>query len=324
MADHDHSYKLLFSHASLVRDLLQGFVLEPWVADLDFSTLENTARSFTSDDLRKREDDAIWRVRCRESWIYIYILIEFQSTVDRFMAVRLMNYISLLYQDLIRSKQLLANGQLPAVLPLVLYNGNRPWSSSLSLQSLIQEVPGGLSRYRPTLTYLLLDESRHPLGGVAPGNLVDLIFRLEQSKTPADVRKVVQELIGWLKAPEQTSLRRSFAVWIRRVLLPARLPGQAMPPVNDLLEVDTMLAERVKEWTREWEQKGIEKGERMGEQKGSATMLVHLLRMKFGELDEQTLSSVNSADAAQLLVWSERVLGATNLEQVFAVNQEVS
>jgi len=85
-----------------------------------------------------------------------------------------------------------------------------------------------------------------------------------------------------------------------------------------------MLAERVKEWTREWEQKGIEKGERMGEQKGSATMLVHLLRMKFGELDEQTLSSVNSADAAQLLVWSERVLGATNLEQVFAVNQEVS
>jgi len=194
----------------------------------------------------------------------------------------------------------------------------------MSLQSLIQEVPGGLSRYRPTLTYLLLDESRHPLGSVAPGNLVDLIFRLEQSKTPADVRKVVQELIGWLKAPEQTSLRRSFAVWIRRVLLPARLPGQAMPPVNDLLEVDTMLAERVKEWTREWEQKGIEKGERMGEQKGSATMLVHLLRMKFGELDEQTLSSVNSADAAQLLVWSERVLGATNLEQVFAVNQEVS
>jgi len=201
------------------------------------------------------------------------------------------------------------------------------------LQSLIQEVPGGLSRYRPTLTYLLLDESRHPLGGVAPGNLVNLIFRLEQSKTPADVRKVVQELIGWLKAPEQTSLRRSFAVWIRRVLLPARLPGQAMPPVNDLLEVDTMLAERVKEWTREWKeegrqeglqkgiqkglQTGLKKGERKGEQKGSATMLIHLLRMKFGELDEQTLSSVNSADAAQLLVWSERVLSANSIEEVF-------
>jgi len=86
---------------------------------------------------------------------------------------------------------------------------------------------------------------------------VAAIFRLERSRTPADVQKMVQQLIGWLKAPEQASLRRSFAVWIRRVLLPARLPGQELPKVNDLLEVDTMLAERVKEWTREWKQEGL-------------------------------------------------------------------
>jgi len=39
--------------------------------------------------------------------------------------------------------------------------------------------------------------------------------------------------------------------------------------------------------------------------------------MKFGELDEQTLSSINSADAEQLLVWSERVLSANSIEEVF-------
>jgi len=55
MADHDHSYKLLFSHASLVRDLLQGFVLESWVADLDLSTLEKTASTFVGDALSERE-----------------------------------------------------------------------------------------------------------------------------------------------------------------------------------------------------------------------------------------------------------------------------
>jgi len=64
------------------------------VADLDLSTLEHTPHSFVNDDLREREDDAIWCVRFQESWIYVYILIEFQSTVDRLMAVRLMNYIS--------------------------------------------------------------------------------------------------------------------------------------------------------------------------------------------------------------------------------------
>ncbi|HET6629820.1 MAG TPA: transposase, partial [Woeseiaceae bacterium] len=36
MADHDHSYKLLFSHPAMVRDLLQGFVNADWLAELDF------------------------------------------------------------------------------------------------------------------------------------------------------------------------------------------------------------------------------------------------------------------------------------------------
>ncbi len=30
MADHDHSYKQLFSHPDLVSDLLEGFVREKW------------------------------------------------------------------------------------------------------------------------------------------------------------------------------------------------------------------------------------------------------------------------------------------------------
>ena len=40
MPDHDNSYKLLFSHQEMVRDLLVGFVQEPWLAEIDFSTLE--------------------------------------------------------------------------------------------------------------------------------------------------------------------------------------------------------------------------------------------------------------------------------------------
>ena len=85
----------------MVVALLQGFVHEPWVKKLDFSTLEKVSGSYVSDDLRSREDDVIWRVQYQQRWIYVYLLIEFQSTVDTFMAVRLMSYMGLLYQDLI-------------------------------------------------------------------------------------------------------------------------------------------------------------------------------------------------------------------------------
>ncbi len=32
-------------------------------------------------------------------------------------------------------------------------------------------------------------------------------------------------VLEWLRAPEDDSLRRAFPVWLRHVLLPARLPG---------------------------------------------------------------------------------------------------
>jgi len=93
-----------------------------------------------------------------KEWIYVYLLLEFQSTVDPYMAVRLLSYVGLLYQDIIKTKQQLGNGKLPPVLPLVLYNGERAWNASRDIGSLIQHIPGGLEQYRPDFQYLLIDE----------------------------------------------------------------------------------------------------------------------------------------------------------------------
>src|SRR5712691_3646695 len=43
--------------------------------------------------------------------------LEFQTTVDRYMAVRLLACVSLLYQGLIRAGQLPVSGKLPPVVP---------------------------------------------------------------------------------------------------------------------------------------------------------------------------------------------------------------
>ena len=50
--EHDHAYKLLFSHPQMVADLLRGFVREAWVQQLDFSTLEPVSGHYVSDDWR--------------------------------------------------------------------------------------------------------------------------------------------------------------------------------------------------------------------------------------------------------------------------------
>lgn len=323
--DHDHSYKLLFSHREMVEDLLRGFVHEDWVSQLDYSTLEKVNDGYVADDLREREDDIVWRVRWGQDWLYVYLLLEFQSTINRFMAVRLLAYLGLLYQDIIRANQLTPDGRLPPVLPIVLYNGKPRWTAPLDVAELIAEAPGQLAQYRPRLRYLLLDEGRYASSELEPlRNLVAALFRLENSRAPADVERALSALIDWLKAPEQDSLRRAFTVWLKRVFLPGRLPGVAITNFHDLQEVQSMLAEQVVEWTQTWEQQGIAKGMEKGMQQGmekgmqqgEAAMLLRLLELRFGPIDADIRQRIQMADAETLLRWGERILTATTPEAV--------
>ncbi|HKI04710.1 MAG TPA: Rpn family recombination-promoting nuclease/putative transposase [Thermoanaerobaculia bacterium] len=291
MADHDHAYKLLFSHAEMVADLLRGFVHEDWVDDLDFSTLEKVDASFISDGLQAREGDIVWRLRWgRERWLYVYLLLEFQSTVDAFMAVRVMTYLGLLYQELIREKLLTPEGRLPPVLPMVLYNGVPAWGAAQDVAELVGPVPGGLDRYRPRCRYLLLDEGRIAESELASlRNLAAALFRLETSRGPDEVQRVVAALLQWLRGPEQAELRRAFGTWLSQVLLPARLPGVTVPGVMDLKEVKSMLAERVMEWTRQWEQEGFQKGLKEAREKDleeARSALLEAIEQRFGPIPE--------------------------------------
>jgi hypothetical protein len=51
-------------------------------------------------------------------------LLEFQSQPDPFVALRMLVYVGLLYQELVKPKQPTRGGRLPPVLPLVLYTRN--------------------------------------------------------------------------------------------------------------------------------------------------------------------------------------------------------
>ena len=202
------------------------------------------------------------------------------------MAVRLMTYMGLLYQDLIKSKQLIQDRLLPPVFPVVLYNGDKRWNAATELKDLIIKVPGGLEKYLPSLSYWVLDEGAYDKEELSPlKNLVAAIFRLENSISREEVIEVISNLIEWLSSPEQTLLRRSFSIWINRVLWPAKKLEQTLTNSNDLVEIKTMLAQRVSEWTQEWKQQGLTEGLEIGKEIGIESekqLLVRLIQRRFG------------------------------------------
>lgn len=314
MANHDHGYKLLFSHAPLVGDLLRGFVGEDWVQHVDFDTLERVGGGFVSDDLRERESDVIWRVRLgKEGWIYVYLLLEFQSTVDSSMALRVLTYVSLLYQDLLRQGAFTPSGRLPPVMPIVLYNGKRPWNAAIDAVELIEEVPGGLERHRPSLRYWLIDEARLADSDLAAErNLATVLFRMERSRMPGEIEPVLTALLKLTEAPKYQELRRAFAIWLTQVLLPAALPDVRVPALENLWEVKSMLAETVIDWTREWKEEGRQEGLQV-----MRPAVLSLLEQRFGPLPENTRARVEEIGSVEeLAALTGRILSAGSLAEL--------
>jgi hypothetical protein len=311
--DHDSSYRLLFSHQEMIGDLLRGFVREDWIGQLDLRSLEKCGEVQISDRLERREDDLIWRTSWQEDGAPIYLLVEFQSTVDPFMAVRNLTYIGLRYEALIRQKVLSSAGLLPIVISLVIYNGRRGWSGAREISQLIESLPAGPHRYVPQLRYLLVDGQREPLPEADPDNLVGLLFALERSRSHEEIDRGVARLAEVLRGPDSVELRRAFTTFLRYSLLPARFPGARIPAIQDLEEVRPMLRETVQEWTQQW----LEEGRQQGRQEGEARLLKRQLEQKFGPLSAADQARVQQADAEELLAWGERLLTARTLPEVF-------
>ncbi len=321
MAEHDSGYKLLFSQPTMVEELFKGFIREPWVEGLDFTTLERVSESFTSDGLEQRHGDMAWRLRWvhGEGWLYVYFLLEFQSTPDAFMAVRLLTYVSLLYDNLVRARAVTADEGLPAVLSVVLYNGRGPWGAATDLASLFRAVPPGFARYLPQLTYILIDEKRlRPEEVLLPDNRVAALFRLEASDSE-EVRGLIPELEKLLPRDKEPELRRAFTTWLVR-LLRRRRPGITIPEVGDL-EDFAMLEETLDEWWRGGLEKGRSEGRAEGRQEGKLDgmrqLLLQLLEQRFGILSHGMRRQVEAISSAkELSGLAERVLVARSLEEM--------
>jgi Putative transposase, YhgA-like len=301
--EHDSGYKLLFSHPHMVKELCRGFLPASWTKRLDFSSLEMATTSFVSDGQQERRGDLVWRLRWKRGGD-AYLLLEFQSTPDPSMPVRMLTYSSLLLQRLIREGALKLGGALPTVLPVVLYLGKPPWRAPLDVVSLFGPRPNVAKRFLPQLHYILLDERRMDLDRPElVNNLAAAVFQVETCEAPEDFPRRVRHVLELLsdKDPE---LRRIVMSWLRRRLHRVSFEGIIL----DLEDV-TMLEETILEWEKQFR--------REGRLEATRRMLSLLLEERFGPLPSSVRRSLEAVSSPRKL---ERLFGqalkADSLAQV--------
>lgn len=102
---HDTGYKELFSHPEFVQQLIDGFVPAEIANLMDFKSLQMHSGNYITPLFEEKYEDVVWSAEIRwkgvTSRVYLYILLEFQSSVDKHMPIRLLHYVTCFYDHLI-------------------------------------------------------------------------------------------------------------------------------------------------------------------------------------------------------------------------------
>ena len=192
---HDTGYKELFSHPEFVQQLIEGFAPSDIAKIMDFRTLKLHSGNYITPLFEEKFEDLVWSVEVQ--WegsqldVYLYLLLEFQSTVDINMPIRLMHYVACFYDHLLKRTATSITKGLPPVFPVVIYNGNRRWTAKQDIYEMVSpEPPEFLRPYQPHLRYYLIDE-----GAFSDGELLERqtplsgIFGIEKAHSREELQR---------------------------------------------------------------------------------------------------------------------------------------
>ncbi len=108
---HDLGYKQLLSFIEMFRQLIQGYTDEDWKEKLDYSRAQRVDKEYVLPDFKEKESDIVYKVPLidkekNEKEIFLFVLIEHQSTVDHSIAFRLLFYLTHVWYDMSCGKPL--------------------------------------------------------------------------------------------------------------------------------------------------------------------------------------------------------------------------
>ena len=276
---HDHLFRSVFGEEreAEAADLLQAYLPDGISRELRWSSLKWQPGSFIDDRLRDSESDLLYAIE-REgdgAPAWLYVLLEHQSTPDRWLRLRLLKYsIRIWERDRRREPQ---EGRLRPIVPLVWYQGERGWRHAPEFSELfakeVREWPGV-----PRYWHLLVDQTRlrpEEVRGALHGriaqlammaayresgrvlrDLVPLLAALVRVAGMEDVRQIVVYLAITTRGPERW---RRFAEAVRR-----QVPGggDLMNKVDEMVDIYGEM--RAREGRQEGQLATIEKLVRTG------------------------------------------------------------
>ncbi len=286
---HDALVRAVLSDLSKARGFLKLHLPETLSESIDWSTLRLLENSFIDEALRDSEADLLYEVAhvSGEASIWLYLLLEHQSSPDGWMRLRLLKYCCRIWEMNLLERP--RPSVLRPIVPLVFYQGERRWPYATEFASLFAEsvrdwpwVPHfshelidqtGLNPeavegdVNVQLMQLLLLAAYHP--GVPWMERVAELWIALSSQGPSGGINYVRLFALYLLSTQEASVVESFREVLRR-----REPGAG----EDLMTyAQQLLTEGREEGRQEGREEGRQEGREEGRQETRVTMVENLL-----------------------------------------------
>lgn len=317
----DPAYKLLLAQPRMVEDVLCGFIAPRWCDHLDFSTLSQMNPELIGADLHRRIGDMAWRVELEPASPlgepplangqrpYLLILFEHQSTVDPDMAFRMHEYVYLLHRHLRNNGTVKAQGRAPPILPVIVYNGIRPWTAPGARPGPVA-APGTAGWIGDEAwAYALLDERERADEGadlmgsrLPPDNRMTMLIGLETSPVEARPR-LLAEAFERYPGEEERGLREGYHARVRSP--GGRYGSEALPSFEEMervlaasrggREMETLMEARTREFEERAIARGIVEGREQGIAQGREQAFEEMERVLAGSREERETETLMEA-----------------------------
>ena len=223
------------------------------------------------------------------------------------MALRVLNYITNFYMDFLVNNS--GVKKLPAVFPIVLYNGAAPWTAPVNLSALIEQNPP-LDTFGLDFQYFLIAENRYSQEALLNiRNIVSTLF-LAESHYDLDVLEV--ELLNLFSSEADKEAVSLFLNWFRQLAFHGRLESEDYQSLETIYrteeEVKTMLVTALERERERFFQNGLREGKQEGLLEGEQKGRIETAKAMLAKGMEMTLiAEITNLPKEQLLQLKEEL-----------------
>jgi hypothetical protein len=318
---HDLLVRYTFGNPERAAAELRAVLPAAVVSQVDWSSLRRESGSVVDTELRETQSDLLFSARVRGGrTVLFYVLLEHQSTVDRWMALRMLRYVVRRLE--LWRKEHPESELLPVIIPLVMHHGpHGGWTAPRRVEELFEFPEEEEELWRalvPRFEYGVDDltsqreEALLARPGPALAVLTVLALRYGGSEELAQRLPGWGRLFAWMYAGPggEEDLRMLYRYFMR--------VGDRAAKQSAVDMLRSMLGtRRAEELMGTWGEDLIEQGRQEGLARGRAEAVLRILAVRKVPVDDVARQRILSCmNLATLDVWFDRALNATRLSEV--------